>query len=95
MTNTAIGYLFPNPHHDLISLVVACEPCRAFHWHGAGTIARPLHASGDVTERLSHCPNGNEYSDIRISAEPFRRAWMTPQRGRFSAAYRRHVEVTR
>ncbi|MFC3500822.1 hypothetical protein ACFOOK_07560 [Micromonospora krabiensis] len=91
MTTTTIGYLFTNPDTGSISLAVPCEPCATFHWHGAGTVARPLHAPGEVTERVSHCPNGNDYTTITIQPEPYRRAWVTGRRGRFSAAYRRAV----
>jgi len=89
---TTIGYLSPDPTHGGVSLAVPCEPCRAFHWHGAGTIDRPFYAPGDLTDRVSHCPNGNEYSAIRIVEQPYRRTWLTPGRGRFSAEYRRDVQ---
>ncbi|GAA4576914.1 hypothetical protein GCM10023176_49400 [Micromonospora coerulea] len=94
MTTTTIGYLFTSTR-GTITLAVPCEPCRAFHWHGAGTAERPLHVPGDVTDRASHCHNGNDYSAIRISAEPYRPDWVTPRRGQFSTAYRRHLEVAR
>ncbi|MEU2171184.1 hypothetical protein ACH47V_29570 [Micromonospora chersina] len=91
-----IGYLLTGrdvrPEGTPLRLVVPCEPCNGFHWHGAGTVERPDHSPGDVTDRISHCSRGNEYEWIRIAAEPFRREWMTPLRQRWSAAYRRHLE---
>ncbi|MFD6661718.1 hypothetical protein ACFWDK_05055 [Micromonospora chalcea] len=90
---TATGYLLPGRdtrmHETPLSLVVPCEPCCGFHWHGAGTVEQPTERAGTVAERISHCPRGNEYERIRIAAEPFRREWMTTGY-RWSAAYRRH-----
>ncbi|GAB3185856.1 hypothetical protein FHX75_13513 [Micromonospora palomenae] len=88
---TTIGYLHTDTQRGTITLAVPCEPCRAFHWHGAGTVEQPYYSPGDLTDRRSHCHNGNNYSAITISPEPYRPEWVTPQRGRFSAAYRREV----
>lgn len=64
------------PHCRVWSLLVACPGCERWHQHGAGWGAAPMHAPGDVTHRVPHCPGAAGYSGyILVAPAPFRSGW--------------------